>query len=173
MSAKKNAPGYDAQRQKAQDRPIHPPIGTVITEHRQKLVHTGRDMWAWYPSTAYELECFAKAKGWGTKVEITGAHEFVGFNDDGDRMYRTYAKIVLIVGRESGPTKNGRTSKGYAYRLMWDTSRTGLFELESWYRKTTTHPNWVGFGSVGEIRAIIALHPVITLNGEKINDGCQ
>jgi hypothetical protein len=26
---------------------------------------------------------------------------------------------------------------------------------------------------VGEIRAIIALHPVITLNGEKINDGCQ
>lgn len=144
-------------------RPANPNIGQTIIEHGAKLVYTGRELWTHYPPFASEIEMFARMNGWGVRAETSGGQDFAGLNGEGDRMYRFHAKAVLTIGREAGPTKNGRTSKAYAYRLVWDTSRTGLFELVRWHRRTSTDPKWSEFGSVSEIRAIIALNPVVRL----------
>lgn len=141
-------------------RPLKPVIGRVIIERGRRLVHTGRDLWTWYPDAATELERFARARRWGVKSDTAGVHEFIGLNAEGDRMYRTHATVTLLVGREPGPTTLGRTSKGYTYRLVWDSSRTGLFELVRWERRTSTARTWIEFGSVGEVRSIIARNPV-------------
>lgn len=169
MSGHDRAPGYESGRMTAKDRPKNPNVGTVILERGHRLVYTGRNLWAWYPSEAVDLERFARVNGWGVRIETGGHLEFTGLNAEGDRTHRSYAKVVLTIGRESGPTKNGRTSKGYTYRLVWDTQDTGLFELRRWHRRTTTDPQWVEFGSVREIRSIISLNPVIVSDGKEAN----
>lgn len=145
-------------------RPASPNIGQTIIDNGTTLVYTGRELWTHYPTFATEIELFAKMNGWGVRSETSGGQDFAGLNTDGDRMYRFHAKVTLSLGREAGLTKNGETSKAYAYRLVWDTSRTGLFELVRWHRRTSTAPAWTEFGSIAEIRAIIALHPVVRLS---------
>ncbi len=143
------------------DRPEHPTIGDTFVENGQTLVWTGRD-WAWFPSTASELIRFARLHRWGARVTIEPKYELVGRNVEGDQIYRPEVKIVLLVGRNPGKTiPPAKTSKGYLYRLMWDTSRTGVFELVNAYRKTSTDPKWTEPGSISEIRPIISRFPVV------------
>jgi hypothetical protein len=142
------------------DRPTNPRAGETIRENGRALVYTGRD-WAWFPTTASDLIKFARLHGWKTKVTIAPKYTEAGRNAEGDKLIRTEVKIVLLIGREPGETKNRRQSRGYLYRLVWDTSRTGVFDLVSWYRRTTANPQWVEIGSISEIRPIIAQNPVI------------
>lgn len=142
------------------DRPEKPNPGDVHQDKNGLLVYTGRD-WAWFPETASDLIRFARSHRWGTRVEIAPKYTPGGFNAEGDKLIRTDVKIVLLIGREPGASVGGRPSKGYTYRLVWDTSRNGLFELVSWHRRTSTHTSWAEVGSISEIRPIIARNPVL------------
>lgn len=157
--------GRDFQARTVGDRPPNPNAGDVFTESGRKLVFTGRD-WAWFPDTATELLKFARRFGWGVKIDIGATHREAGRNLEGDKIVHTDVRIVMLIGREPGPTSNGRQSKGYLYRLVWDTSRFGIFELVSWYRRTSTDPRWVQPGTIAEIRPIIARHPVLPERAE-------
>lgn len=152
--------GKDFQGRSASNRPEKPNAGDMIRENGRTLVYTGRD-WAWFPTTASDLIKFARLHGWKTNVKVSPKYTEAGRNAEGDKLIRTEVKIVLLIGRESGPTTNRRESRGYLYRLVWDTSRTGVFDLVSWWRRTTANPQWVELGSVAEIRPIIARNPVI------------
>lgn len=152
--------GRDFQSRTVTDRPENPNAGDTFRENGKTLVYTGRD-WAWFPTTASDLIRFARSYGWGAKVTIAPKYTEAGRNAEGDKIVRTEVKIVLLIGREPGETKNRRESKGFLYRLVWDTSRSGVFDLVSWYRRTTANPEWVEIGSVSEIRPIIARNPVL------------
>lgn len=141
-------------------RPANPNPGDVYREGNGTLVYTGRD-WAWFPETATDLIRWARRHGWGTRVEITPKYIEAGFNAEGDKLIRVEVKIVLLIGREAGRTIQGRESKAYQYRLMWDTATNGIFELCSWHRRTSTEPGWHEVGSIAEIRPIIARNPVL------------
>lgn len=142
------------------DRPANPNAGDMVRENGRTLIYTGRD-WAWFPTTASDLIKFARMHGWKTSVRVTPKYTEAGRNAEGDKLIRTEVKIVLLIGRDAGLTTNRRESKGFLYRLVWDTSRTGVFDLVSWWRRTTANPEWVEVGSIAEIRPIIARNPVI------------
>ena len=145
------------------DTPVRPRdvrAGHVLRENGKILVYTGRD-WAYFPTTALDLIAWARRHRWGYKVEVSPKYEYLGENTGGDRMYRAEVKVVLHLAREAGRTRNAGQSKGFHYRLVWDTHRIGIFELTHWHRRTTTDPRWTEFGSVAEIRPIIARYPVL------------
>lgn len=152
--------GKDFQSRAASSRPEKPNAGDMIREHGRALIYTGRD-WAWFPTTASDLIKFARMHGWKTKVQVSPKYTEAGRNAEGDKLVRTEVKIVLFIGRELGSTINQRESRGYLYRLVWDTSRTGVFDLVSWNRRTSANPAWVELGSIAEIRPIIARNPVL------------
>jgi hypothetical protein len=148
-----------AKREDRPERPEKPGLGDTWMENDRILVFVGRD-WAWFPSTASDLIRFARLHKWGTKVQITPKYTFAGYNPERDKLYHADVKIIVMVGREAGSTKDGHTSKGYTYRLVWDTSRMGIFDLITWHRRTSTEPRWHEFGSIAEIRPIISRNPV-------------
>jgi hypothetical protein len=152
--------GSGFQPKPSGNRPTNPRAGETIRENGCALIYTGRD-WAWFPTTASDLIKFARMHGWKTKTTVEPKYTEAGRNAEGDKLIRTEVKIVLLIGRESGATTNRRESKGYLYRLVWDTSRTGVFDLVSWNRRTTTDTRWVQLGSIAEIRPIIARNPVL------------
>lgn len=141
-------------------RPENPKTGDIIREIGKALVFNGRD-WAWFPSVASDLMRLARAYGWGRSVTVRPEREERGWTDEGEMIVKKSVKVILLLGREPGPTTNGRTSKGYTYRLVWDTSANGTFELISWFRRTSTHPNWAEIGSIAEIHPIMSRYPVI------------
>lgn len=142
------------------NRPANPNAGDTFRENGKTLVYTGRD-WAWFPSTASDLIKFARLHRWGWKVEISPKYLEAGRNAEGDKIVRTEVKIVLLIGRAIGETINGRQSRAYTYRLTWDTSRTGVFDLVAGFRQTSVNPTWTEIGSISEIRPIIARNPVL------------
>jgi len=142
------------------DRPANPNAGDTFRENGKTLVYTGRD-WAWFPDTARDLIKFARSHRWGTRVTIEPKYTEAGYNAEGDKLIRTEVKIILLIGRNPGETINRRTAKGFLYRLVWDTSKNGIFDLVSWYRRTTDNPAWTELGSIAEIRPIIARNPVL------------
>jgi hypothetical protein len=153
--------GPQGKKRPVFSRPDNPSTGDTYEENGRTLVFNGRD-WTWFPSTALDLIKFARLHRWGFTLTIEPKYEYAGRNAEGDKMHRTSVKIILLVGREPGETKPpANVSKGFTYRLVWDTSRTGLFELVSAYRRTSTHPQWTEPGSISEIRPIISRFPVL------------
>jgi len=148
-------------RIKAKERPENPTLGQTHTEDGNVLIYVGRNSWSWFPAQAGHIIKYAQDNGWGTKVEIVGASSVVGKDSEGKELTKPIVRVILYIGRNEGPTKNGKYSKGYAYRLMWDTHEVGTFRLVSKYRRTTDVPTWVEVGSVYEIRSIVSLHPVV------------
>lgn len=147
--------GKNFGKRPTSERPSSPNPGDTFREDGRTLVYTGRD-WAWFPSTASDLIVFARKHGWGTRVTIEPKYIEAGRNAEGDKIVRTEVKIVLLIGREPSVT-----TKGYLYRLAWDTCKNGIFDLVSWHRRTTSDPQWSEIGSIAEIRPIIARNPVI------------
>lgn len=160
-------PSHVPARRLADDRPANAEIGETIIENGATMVHIGKNRWTFFPAPARDIEKFAKLRGWGALSTIVGGSDFVGYSLEHEPCYHTYARVTLVVGREPGLTVKGRESKGYTYRLIWDTYRTGLFELTGWYRRTSTDPRWVEFSSIAEVRPVIALHPVVRPRGEE------
>lgn len=149
------------RRPKTPERPTDVRLGYVHTEEGQKLVYIGRGTWTWFPVHADTLVAYARSRGWGSRIEINAANPYVGDDDEGQPIHKANVRIVLYVGREPGKTSNGRESKGYQYRLMWDTAEVGTFRLARKHRRTSTDPAWLEIGSVYEIRPIIGTHPVV------------
>lgn len=157
----KSSGGPQGQKRAPVQRPEKPTVGDTFVENGQTLVWTGRD-WSCLPSTALDLIRFARFHRWGARIVIKGSYTYMGRNVENDRVYRPDVKLIVMIGREPGRTKPpANESRGYAYRLMWDTSRNGLFELVSAYRRTSTDPKWSEPGSIAEIRPIISRFPVI------------
>lgn len=153
--------GPQGKKRLLTERPVKPLIGDTYIENGRLLIFNGRD-WTWFPSTALDLIKFARLHRWGFSYEIKTKHEFLGRNAEGDRMYRSDVKLILCIGREPGKTKPPvNVSKGFTYRLVWDTTRTGLFELVNAHRRTSTDLRWTEPSSIAEIRPIIARFPVI------------
>lgn len=157
----KSTGGPQGKKRPITERPEKPSLGDSYVENGRTLIFNGRD-WTWFPSTALDLIKFARLHRWGFSFDVKTKYEFVGRNTEGDKIYRSDLKLILLIGREPGKTKPpANESKGFTYRLVWDTSRTGLFELVSAYRRTSTDPRWIEPGSISEIRPIIARFPVL------------
>lgn len=148
-------------RIKAKERPADPTLGQLHKEDGNVLVYVGRNVWAWFPAQCGHIIKYARENGWGAKLEVKPSQSVVGKDSDGKELTKPIVRVILYIGRNEGPTKNGKYSKGYAYRLMWDTHETGTFKLVSKYRRTSDVPQWVEVGSVYEIRNIVTLHPVV------------
>lgn len=143
------------------ERPTGVELGHVIIEEGQKLVYIGRGTWAWFPVQAHNLTVFAQANGWGVRTEIVGVNEHLGTDEEGAPLIKPYVRVILYVGRNPGPTKNGQESKGYLYRFMWDTREIGTFRLVSKYKRTSDFPTWMEIASMYELKPIIHANPVV------------
>lgn len=160
-------------RRKPSDRPVNPSLGEFFREDGQIVVHVGRGTWAFFPAQCDNLIKVGRAHGWGAKLYRVPTQSYVGMSATGDMLMKPIVRIILLLGREAGPTKNGGQSKGYTYRLMWDTHETGSFKLVSKYRRTTTDPAWVELGSMYEIRSIVTRFPVITEGADNAETDSQ
>jgi len=143
------------------ERPDNPALGQTIVERGQVLVYVGRGTWAWFPVQAGNLIGLARTHGWGYKIEITSTSVVVGKDSEGTELTKPVVRVIVYIGRNEGPTKNGKISKGYQYRLMWDTHDIGTFRLVSKYRRTTDVPTWAEVGTMYEIKPIVTMHPVV------------
>lgn len=143
------------------ERPENPELGDTIAERGQILVYVGRGTWAWFPVQGANLIKLATDHGWGYKVEIKGSQSVVGKDSAGKELTKPVVRIVVYIGRNPGPTKNGKISKGYQYRFMWDTHDVGTFRLVSKYRRTSDEPRWAEVGTMYELKPIITMHPVV------------
>lgn len=146
-------------------RPEDPALGDFHKEDGNLAVYIGRGMWTWFPTQAANLINSARAFGWGVKLVKVPTMHVVGTDGNGKELSAPLVRLILLLGREQGPSKNGANSKGYTYRLMWDTREAGKFRLVSKYRRTTTDPEWTEIGSVYEIRSIMSRFPVIKPEG--------
>lgn len=148
-------------RIKMAERPLDPFLGQTIVETGQVLVYVGRGNWAWFPVQGANLIKLARDHGWGYKIEIKGSSIVIGKDSEGKELTKPVVRVVVLIGRNPGSTKNGKTSKGYQYRFMWDTFDIGTFRLVKKYRRTTDEPQWIEVGTMYELKPIITMHPVV------------
>ncbi len=134
--------------------PEKPITGQVWKRDGGFMIFNGRD-WAWAPNAIPTIAKVARRFGWGVRVTASPINELAGYTPEGDRIIRRHVKIVMTIGREPG-----EKYKGFQYRLVWDTVRTGIFEPLSFSRRTSDHPAWETIGTIGEIPTIIAQNPV-------------
>lgn len=130
-----------------------PPVGRIVRDGHMLQIWTHRG-WTWFPNEALELVVWARRYGWKAVVDVP---------DDGVLRQNADTDLILpiLLGREAGPTSDGKDSLAYLFRVTWACdARGGKFKLVGHIYMTNVH-GWTDIPSVSAVKKIVSTHPVV------------